>query len=120
MEDSIPRSKVEELARQIRELRNLEARKAGTQAELIRWCLTAIRMDPNTHMLRGHEGWQARHKQIEKNKNDQKLAFLYLEWLATQLENQSVASRDNDQSKENDDVHGSPSVPLCGPSDQLR
>jgi len=31
-----------------------------------------------------------------------------------------VTSRDNNQSKENDDVHGSPSIPLCGPSDQLR
>lgn len=127
MEDSIPRSKVEQLAKSIRDLRELEQRKAGTQAQLIRWCLAGIRQttDQASRQLEAEriraqrEGKRYRpvrmHEPAKKVREDRAKAVTYLEWLATQLENQSVTLRD-DQSKGSSDVHGSPPVPPCGPS----
>lgn len=98
--DPVPFATVEALAKNIRELRELEQRKAATQAELIRWCVHYLRMDPTSYRLRGYETSTERSRIIKENKDNKAKALLYLEWLATSLENNSVGSPDNIDRKE--------------------
>lgn len=100
--DPVPFATVQELGRQVRELQELQRRQQATQAELIRWCVQCLRMDPRNHRLRGHETATERARIIKENQNDKAKALVYLEWLATQLENQSVRSPDSDPSKGTD------------------
>lgn len=78
--DPVPYATVEALAKSIRDLRELERSKSATQAELIRWCVRALKQTTGS---------------AKKVREDRAKAILYLEWLATQLENQSVGSPDN-------------------------
>jgi hypothetical protein len=84
------REKLEQVAKHYRELEDLRARQAATQALMIRGCLEKLLMDPNTHNMRGHEGFGQRSKQIKKNRRDKHLAELYLIALATSLEDQAL------------------------------
>lgn len=72
---SVPRETVEEIVRNVHAIMALEDRRKLTQAELIRWCLQALRRPAPAHPERKAE-WR----------RDMLLAPLYLEWLATQLE----------------------------------
>lgn len=95
---TVPRAKVEALAASIRELRDLEGCKAGTQAQLIRWCVWALKQttDQAQRSLererRNHPNPHRRnvrmHEPAKKVREDRALAMLHLEWLATQLEDQ--------------------------------
>lgn len=76
------------LAEHIQQLTALHKEQSGTMAELIRWCVGELRADPKTHRLRGFESWTERRKIISENLKNREVALLYLEWLATQLENQ--------------------------------
>lgn len=117
--DPVPFATVEALAKNIRELRQLEQHKAATQAELIRWCIQAINQTTEQAQRRleaervraQREGKRYRpvamHEPARKVRDDRAKAILYLEWLATQLENQSVRSPDTDPSKGTDHVQGS-------------
>ena len=90
---TIPREKVEQLAANIHELLALKDNQAGTMAEMIRGCIAAIRQgdDPNSSpKVRRAEGWIARGAATKEVRNDKARALLYLEYLATQLENQST------------------------------
>lgn len=100
--DPVPFATVEALAKNIRDLQELERRRAATQAELIRGCVTCLRMDSRSYRLRGHESSTERARIIKENYENQSKAMLYLEWLATQLEKQSVRSPDIDLSKGTD------------------
>jgi len=92
----VPFATVEVLAKNIRELRELEQRKAATQAELIRWCVHCLRTTPEQCAgVRRAEGFTASNAARRAHVEDQKKALLYLEWLATSLENQTVRSPDN-------------------------
>ena len=97
-EETVPRSTVVQLAKQVRELQHLHARKAGTMADLIRASLAA--MQQTTGEARRRLERERRNLPIAKQRigftepaakvtKDKKLAILHLEWLATQLENQS-------------------------------
>lgn len=98
--EPVPFDKVEQLAKNIRELRELERKQKATQAELIRGCVHCLRMDPTSYRLRGYETLTERSRIIKENKDNKAKAILYLEWLATQLENNSVGSPDNIDRKE--------------------
>ena len=98
--EPVPFDQVEQLAKNIRELRELERKQKATQAELIRWCVIYLRIDPRNHRLRGYESSVERARIIKENNDNKAKAILYLEWLATQLENNSVGSPDNIDRKE--------------------
>jgi len=82
----VPFDKVKQIADSFHELMSLRDKEGATQAQIIRWCVTELRSDPNTHRMRDHEGYIAQQKQRAENRRNQKLALLYLEWLATKLE----------------------------------
>lgn len=98
--DPVPFAKVEELAKHFRDLIALKQRQQATQAELIRGCVIYLRIDPRNHRLRGYESSVERARIIKENNDNKAKAILYLEWLATQLENNSVGSPDNIDRKE--------------------
>lgn len=103
---------VEALAKSIRDLRELERSKSATQAELIRRCVRAIKQTTGQaqrsleaeRVRAQREGKRCRpvrmHEPAKKVREDRAKAILYLERLATQLENQSVRSPDNIDRKE--------------------
>ena len=91
---TIPREKVEALAKLVAEKRALDVNKAHTQAKMIRGCIAALKQTESEakrrleheHFKAGKKGvigYSAPHRKII---NDRALAFLHLEWLATQLE----------------------------------
>lgn len=104
--EPVPFDKVEQLAKNIRELRELERKQKAIQAELIRGCVIQLRANPREYRLRGFETATERARIIKENLANRDKAILYLEWLATQLENNSVGSPDNNPSKGIDHVHG--------------
>lgn len=69
-------------------LLKLKSEQADTQAKLIRWCVNCLRSDPRNYRLRGHESSRERQDIINENIRNKDMALLYLEWLATQLEDQ--------------------------------
>lgn len=108
----VPYATVEALAKSIRDLRELERSKSATQAELIRWCVRALKQTTD-QARRSLEAERLREEREGKRyrpvrrfgpdkkvREDRAKAILYLEWLATQLENQSVGSPDNIDRKE--------------------
>lgn len=105
--EPIPFVKVQALTDNIRDLLLLERQRAGTQAQLIRWCVWALNQTTEQAARRLERertqeqqagkryrpvGFSEPHKKVAK---DRALALLHLEWLATQLEDQSVGSSDN-------------------------
>ena len=104
--DPVPFATVEALAKNIRDLRELEQRKAATQAQLIRWCIRAINqtIDQASRQLEAERVRAQREgkrycpvrmlEPAKKVREDRRKAILHLEWLATQLENQTVRSPD--------------------------
>ena len=95
MNTTVPREKVVAIAENVRELHELFRQQKATQAELIRWCVQELRADTNTHRLRGFEDWHTKRQIIAENRENKAKALLYLEWLATQLEDQSVRDPDS-------------------------
>ena len=81
----------------IHEQNKLNAERRVTEAQIIRWCVLWLQIDPNTYRMRGHEGYAAGVAIRKENNDNKNKALLYLEWLATQMEN--VRSSD-DQPKE--------------------
>ena len=79
------REKLLEVSRLVEEQFALRGQQAATQAELIRWCVKALRREPNRHYSLARD--QQERAKVSRNKD---LALVYLEWLATKLENQSV------------------------------
>ncbi len=86
MSTTVPRETLVAVAESFHQLRALEAKRAATQAELIRWCVKILRADPNTYRIRGHETYADKSRKIKENRENKKLALLYLEWLATGME----------------------------------
>lgn len=95
---TIPRGKVEELARLVKAQRVLQAQRAATQAQMIRACLDALLMDPGTHRMRGHEELADRRRIKQENVERRAMAVLHLQALATMLED--AAARELDLSPE--------------------
>ena len=91
-DDMVPRATLVAVAEGFHALKALERQRAATQAEMIRACLVAIRMDVHSYRC-GHlsQFSKERREQVRKNKEDQKKAFIYLEVLATMLEDQANA-----------------------------
>lgn len=91
--DMVPRATLVAVAESFNALKALERQRAATQAEMIRTCLAAIRMDVNNYRVPSHLNMfdKQRIEQVKKNKQDQKKAFIYLEVLATMLEDQANA-----------------------------
>ena len=83
-----------------RELIDLHAQKALTQAQLIRWCVGKLRQDPSSARLRGFETYGERMRIIKENHKHREAALLYLEWLATGLEDQGVRLPDTIEQKD--------------------
>ena len=79
---TVPRAKVEALAANIKELFNLKAHQSQIQAKLIRWCVQAMTREP-----RGHFDYHQDRKERKEIKENKAKALLYLDWLATQMEN---------------------------------
>ena len=112
--DPVPFDKVEALAANIRELQELERRKAATQAQMIRWCVQALNQTTDqarrrleAQLMQDIEEGKRRPtarvgftEPSKKVREDRHKAILYLEMLATSLENQSVRSPDDNQPKE--------------------
>lgn len=93
MKGPVPRETVEKLAEHIREFIRLQGVKAGAQAELIRWCVTVLLKDPDSYRMRGHEGYTDKKRIRSENLRNRRKAFIYLQWLATQLEDQADSVR---------------------------
>lgn len=98
--EPVPFAKVEQIAAQVNELHVLQAKQQALQAEMIRACLAEIRSDPRNHRMRGHENATERARIIKENINNQARALLYLEQLATMLENESCRVTRQDQPKD--------------------
>lgn len=80
---TVPRETVVTIADNFCQLMDLKQRQAVTQAKLIRWCVRVIRKRHQPVPFPDH-------RNRVKLTNDRDLALLHLEWLATQLENQST------------------------------
>lgn len=91
----IPHATVIQIAENIREVLALKDKQAATMALMIRSCLAALRKTPTSR------DDAAKRKQI---KDDRAKALLYLEYLATQLEHQSV--REPNETEGTDHVSG--------------
>lgn len=110
--DPVPYATVEAFAKNIRELRELERSQSATQAELIRWCVRALKQttDQAQRSLEAEyvralrEGRRVKRVRMsepaKKVREDRAKAILHLEWLATKLENQSIGSPDTIDRKE--------------------
>lgn len=121
----VPHAKVVAMADNIHKLLDLKAQEQGTMAELIRWCLWALEQTSEqagrslarklmADVKAGRRPKHAcvrMHEPAKKVSDDRKLAMLYLNWLATRLEDQSVRLPDTNQAKEDDHVHGRDSTP---------
>lgn len=94
---TVPREKVEALAAHIHQLHGLRMTQLATVAKMIRACHAQIVAKPSAFATAADR---------QKIANDRAKALSYLEALATQLENESVRSSD-DQPKETPDVLGS-------------
>ena len=107
MNTTVPREKVVQIAENVRELRDLTKRQQATQAQMIRWCVMALRQT-EAQAQRSLEAERVReqragkryrpvglHEPGKKVREDKVKALLYLEWLATQLEDQSVRDPDS-------------------------
>lgn len=94
---TVPKATVEALADNIKQLLGCFARQRTIQAKMVRWCVWALNQttndaerilererrnhpNPNKRIVRMHEPGQ-------RVREDKAKALLYLEWLATQLEN---------------------------------
>lgn len=77
--------KLVELARLVAEQEQLRANQQRLMAQMIRECVRLLTA-PDTYGLRGHETAAERGRRIAKNRKQKKLVPLYLEALATQLE----------------------------------
>lgn len=89
---TIPRAKVEELARLVQEQHILFDKQRLTQAEMIRGCIQRIRwaQDPDgSPAVRRAEGFTKASEARRKVREEGAQALLYLEALATSLENQA-------------------------------
>lgn len=84
MRTTIPRERLDTIVESYNHLLDLHRQQKATQAQLLRWCVHMLRIDPRTYRMRGHRSSHA--AQVAENKREQALALLYLEWLATQLE----------------------------------
>lgn len=87
---------LEQIASSFRELMILKGKQATTQAKLIRWCVMAITqttdqasraLERERRHLTGHRAIVRMHEPAKKVREDRELALLYLQWLATCLEN---------------------------------
>lgn len=97
----VPFEKVEALAANIKELLDHHARQSVVQAKLLRWCVWAMNQTTAEaeRMLererRNHPNPAKRivrlHEPGKKVREDKAKALLYLEWLATQMENRGPA-----------------------------
>lgn len=90
VETTVPRARVEAIAANIRELFNLKAHQGEVQAKLVRYCVSAVRRaddPPSCNSVRGAVTQLERSNAIRKLKADKARALLYLERLATQMEN---------------------------------
>lgn len=94
---TVPREKVVAIAENVRQLHGLRMTQLATVAKMIRGCHAKIVAKPSAF---------ATVTDRQKIANERAKALRYLEALATQLENESVRSSD-DQPKENPDVSGS-------------
>lgn len=89
---TVPREMVKQLA--------LKSQQGATQAQLIRWCVSALKQTPadaqralereRRHLVGAHRQVVRMHEPAKKVRNDRELALVYLEWLATALENDSL------------------------------
>ena len=93
MEDKppVPHAKVDQIAKAFHELMTLKDRQASTMAELLRHCTAALRRTP------GPFDDAAKRREIAA---DKRKALLYLDYLATQLENQAVRQSDRIEGKD--------------------
>lgn len=80
-----PIEKVRLLATNVNELLALKDQQLVTMAKMLRQCIAAIRRTPTS--------WDGRAERLAIA-SDRAKSFLYLEYLATQMENQSVRSSD--------------------------
>ena len=86
----MPKATVVALAENIRDLLALKDREKATMAKIIRSCVQELRADPRMHRLRGHESAAQRASIIAENQRNQDKALLYLEHLATRLEDAAI------------------------------
>lgn len=101
--DDATKAKLREFRDLIYEKEALQRKEKATMAEMIRACLAAIRMDVQNYRC-GHlsQYSKERTEQVRKNKQDQKKAFIYLEVLATMLEDQANLKPSDDLTLSNE------------------
>lgn len=89
-ETTVPREKVIQLAESYRQLMHLKIEQHATMALMIRGCIAKIRQDGrDSPAYRRASGFTAGNAALREHKREQAMAFLHLEWLATQLENEA-------------------------------
>lgn len=81
-DDMVPRAALVAVAESFNALKVLEKRRAATQAQLIRGCVQALRKENPAFGM----------DKIREHKKNQDKALIYLEALATMLEDQSNLS----------------------------
>lgn len=102
---TIPREKVVEIAELYNQLLDLKAQQASKMAEMIRACISTLQCDPkDTRAYRMAQGFSAEAKATKEHREDQKRAWLYLQHVATMLEDMS--GRPDVSVKGTEDVHG--------------
>lgn len=90
IETTVPREKVVQIVESYRQLLHLKIEQHATMALMIRGCIAKIRQDyKETPAYRRAQGLTASNVAMREHKREQDMAFLHLEWLATQLENEA-------------------------------
>ena len=97
MSTTIPRERLVTIVESYNQLLDLHRQQKATQAQLVRWCVHMLRIDPRTYRTRGHRSSVEHAAQVAENKREQALALPYLEWLATQLEDAGNATFDTSE-----------------------
>lgn len=88
---TVPRETVVQIAKAYNELMELKARQADLMAQMIRGCIAKLRQSADdTRAMRQACGFAEQKAARVLHQRDQAKAWLYLDYVATQLENQSV------------------------------
>lgn len=90
-EEMVPKAKLVELAALFGKLEEARRKEKGLIAEMIRACLFWLEVDVTTYRVRGHETFGDRQKIVTENRENKAKAKLYLQHLATKLEDESVS-----------------------------
>lgn len=102
---TVPRETLVQVVESYNQLLDLKVKQAALMAEMIRGCISTLQCDPkDTRAYRMAQGFSAEAKATKEHRENQKKAWLYLQHVATMLEDMS--GRPDVSVKGTEDVHG--------------